>query len=258
MRIQLFKTFLFFIFFLALSTSCGGSDPAYEKTSADTNSGTDESITAATDTNLTLSFTLSLTLDSSDDDWDFAVSLPTTYSLDLNKTADGSITMFANNMPQMVYRVCTIDSETENCQTFSDQTGGFDVDLVIDSCGRFIADENCGENDHTEFTGFIDSDGSMIIDNISIRIRTFFVDDDSSGMTATPTDSGLMDINRLVTTLTTETVHVGDLEATGDLINNKQITLVSVGTLSSVSDTFPGANYLAILKGSFDVNPFSL
>ncbi|MBU0504495.1 MAG: hypothetical protein ABII18_02655 [bacterium] len=252
------KNFSYFLLLSLLIISLYGcsSDTAYIKTDTDIDTTADEA--ATNQSNLTLSFSLSLTLDSEDDDWDFSVNLPTTYALDLNKTSNGNITMQAHDLPQMVYRVCTVDSDTENCQAFSDQTGGFDVDLVIDSCGRFVADENCGENDDTQFTGTIYSDGSMFIENISIRIRTFLVDDDSSGLTAKATDPGLMDINRLVTTLTTDTVTVNDLSATGDLITDKQVTLVSAGTLSSVSDTFPGANYLAILEGSFNNPPLAL
>jgi len=132
------------------------------------------------------------------------------------------------------------------------------MDLVIDSCGRLIADNQCGSIDETTYIGALDDNGNMNIDDVSIRIRTFFVTTDSDGFSAQATDEGLLLFKRLIIDLTTDTVTSGSLTQTGTPVSNNQVTLVSAGIISSTVPELGGANFLAVLDGEFNTNPFNL
>lgn len=251
-----FVLIIFMGSFIALTMACGGA------TSNDTDSNT--SSTNSTEsannftTNLKLSFNLTLTIDALDDDLDLIITLVDAYSMDMNLAQDGTITIQAKDLPKMVYRVCALDSTESDCDTTSDATGGFDVDLVIDSCGRLVDDRDCGSSDDTIFSGELDNDGNMSIDDISLRIRTFAITSDSNGFTADDTDEGLLVFKRLIIDLTTATVSSGDLIQTGSLVSSNEVTLVSAGSISSTVPELGGADFLAVLEGEFNKNPFNL
>jgi len=204
---------------------------------------------------MTLYFNLNLQLDSDDEEWDFGVNLPDTYEIYMTLNEDYTITLRAQNMPKMVYRVCTLESETTGCHAYSDKTDGVDIDLVIDSCGRFVSDSDCGSEDDSEFSGILNDDGSLYLTDVSIRIRAFMVTENLDGYLAEDSAEGLFEINRLILDLTTDIVISGDLEASGEIIIEQAVVLVAAGSVSSVSEAFPGADFTAILDGTFDTDP---
>jgi len=247
---------IIYIGFMSICATACGSSPATSN-----QPGTNPTTTGSTndfETNLSLTFHLTLTIDSEDDDLDLTVDLEDAFTLDMFLSENGTISLQAQDMPKMVYRICATDSTETNCDGISDATGGLDVDLVIDSCGRLIADSQCGSIDETTYTGDLDANGNMNIEDISIRLRTFFVAADSDGFSAQATDEGLLFFKRLIIDLTTDTVTSGSLTQTGTPVSDNQLTLVSAGIISSTVPELGGADFLAVLDGEFNTNPFNL
>ncbi len=230
--------------------ACGGG------TTAPSTSGSGSaSENADSNTNLNLSFSLDMILDASDEAPDLEISLDDAYTLPLFLDSDGSLTAMATDMPTMIYRVCATDSTRTGCDTFSDLTVGLDVDLVIDACGRLIDNDDCA-TDTTEFSGSIDADGTMEINDLSIRVRAFLITGTASGSTADEEDSGLLTFNRIVIDLTTGSASTGDYAEVGSPVENSEVTLVAAGTIATDSEDLSTTGFIATLTGSFDEDPF--
>lgn len=244
------------LFFSILS--CGGSQTASDNKDSTASENTSETADDTTDdfqTNLSLAYTLSLEFDSADEDYDnLSVNIADSASMNMKLSTDGTITVRAKDFPNMIQRICTPDTELTNCDYESDALG-VDFDIVVDSCGRLVSDSKCGDADSTTYTGYMSNAGDMALDNISIRTRIFFITSSSDGFSADITDTGAMEMKRMIVNLTTDSVSVGDLVATGSPIVDSQVTLVASGTISETTAKLGGANFIATVQGKFDQDP---
>jgi len=240
---------------LFLLINCSGS-PSGDSSNSGAQSNASSTEQTVDSSNTTLNFSLTIEIDSPDDDLDFTIALTDLYAMPMNINS-GDISLKASDLESMIYRVCDVDSTETDCDTYTDASAGMDLDFVIDSCGRLVDDEDC-ETDQTEYTGEIYDDGSLVIDDLSIRVRTFLITSDSDGYSANESDEGLIVINRLVIDLTTGEVAIGDLSAEGSAWDGDSVTLVSSGTISSTVDTLGGSDFISTLTGSFTVDPLSL
>jgi len=246
----------FYVFLSVILTSltfCSSSEQLNPLPTVNQNLSTQTAVTSGNDVKLT--FQLSLKVDSDDEDFDLDFTLDKQLAVDMNISDRGIITLWTKNIPPMIYRICSIDSKLNHCDVYSDATGGLDIVVVIDSCGRLIADENCGPNDQTFFSGKIKSNGSMTLSNLSIRLRLFKVDSSSDDFFEDPTESGFLDIKRFIVDLTTEDSSSGNLSVKGSPILRKDVTLVTAGVLSTTVPNLGGSDFTAVLKGTFDQDP---
>lgn len=245
---------LLVIIILALGLSaCGGSG----LDTVGTGGATSATDVPSFEANTELSFTLTIAIDSADDDLDFAIDLENPYTMPLKIEGDGTVNVRAQDIERMVYRVCALNSQTPDCDTHTELITG-DFDIVIDSCGRFVGDENCGGDDDTIYSGLFSADGSLSIDDLSIRMRIFLVTDEQDGTTADDTDEGLAAMNRLIIDLTTSKASAGSLSAEGSEWDGQKIVLVSAGTISSTVETLGGSDFATLLTGTFSPDPFTL
>ncbi|MBF0104725.1 MAG: hypothetical protein HQM16_05300 [Deltaproteobacteria bacterium] len=246
------------LFFAGLTLlSCGGANTTAEP-EPEPSAGSETQSENSSTTNLKLMYTLGIKIDAADNTYDLDVSYQDTYSMNLHLDDDGGLRVKARDVSKMVYRVCVPGSITEGCDGYSNATGGFDVDLVLDACGRLVDDVKCGSEDDTTFEGAINTDGSIHIKDVSIRMRIFAISDGQDGHTASVTDEGLMELKRLVIDLTTGAVSAGDLTAQGAVIDDKAVTLVSSGTISTTVPELGGASFIAMMEGEFNRDVFEL
>jgi hypothetical protein len=252
-----FNTIITALFTCLLILNCGGAstDSSNENNEESSSNSSSSSSSNNSDHELEFSFGLSLTI--SDDDQSLEVDFPSQYDLDLYLSEEGELTVYAKDFPTMVYRICMNSSDLSGCHSYSDELG-IDADIVIDSCGRLVSDEDCGNQDNTSFSGTIDSDGSMSINSISIRTRLFAINSDSSGYTADESDTGLIELNRMVISINTDDTSSGSLVANGNPIDDSEVTLVAAGTLSSAAPALAGADFVTEISGSFDENPLDI
>lgn len=250
---------IFILFFGVLSLgllNCGGNSSSNNSpfnTGGSTEPSGASSTNNSSSSNNGLNYTLVVEIDGEDLDLD--VNLKQRYDLDLTIESSGRVIVYAQDFPKMVYRVCTTGSKTSFCDAYSDDTGGLDIDVVLDSCGRLVSDANCGNSDSSFFTGQLDDDGQMSIDNLSVRMRIFAVTDELDGFSASDSDAGLLVMNRLIIDLTTGFVSAGAFQATGEAVEDGDVTLVSAGSLSSTIPTLGGADFIATLEGEFEQDP---
>jgi hypothetical protein len=227
-RISLGLVFAFSLFF---QLSCGESPDS--QTSPASASGSVSGASATAEPNSTLTFSVSLELDASNNNYDMTTAFAEDYQLPLTIEA-GNLTVDANNFPKMVYRVCQTDSSTASCDFITDALG-LEIDVVVDSCGRLVDDADCGASDDTYYAGTLSESGDMTINDISLRLRLFLVNDEGDGTSALDSDEGLVTLNRIVVDLTTDSATSGDLSAQGLALNETDVTLVAAGTLSSTT-----------------------
>lgn len=243
------KLFLSFLTIILLS-HCGGTSSSTNSNSTSTSSN--QTTITSNDTNTELSFTLTLQIDADDDTFDFTVTMPDEYTVPLKVESDGTVTMYANDFPKVIYRICETSSDETDCDARTDQIG-IDIDLVIDACGRFLTDASCGDSDSTQFSGTLSEDGSITIDNVAIRSRIFAITDSSDGFNADSTDSGLTSLDRIMVDITTGDVSTGDLESSGSNVDEDQnVTLVASGSVSSDTPYMGSAVFIGTITGSFD------
>lgn len=238
-----------------LITACGGS--AIDSTTGASPSDNSDTETSDLGTQVNLTFLFETQTDSEDDSLDFAIPYPETYTAPLYVQSNGVISMVANEFPQMVFRVCATGSSTSDCNTYFDDLD-IDVDLVIDSCGSAVEDDDCGAGDDTIYTGTLSDSGDVNISAVSIRIRLFAVASGSNGNTADDTDTGLVTLSRLIARVTTSSVQTGDLTETGSRVNNSAVKLVAGGLIPDDFPVLGGAHYVSSLTGTFDVDPLDL
>lgn len=233
--------------FLLFQLSCGQSiDSQTSLSSADS---AVSSASASAEPNSTLTFSVLLQLDAANNDYDMTTAFAKDYQLPLTIEA-GSITVDAHDFPKMVYRVCQTDSDISDCDFVTDALG-FEIDVVIDSCGRLVDDADCGTSDDTYYAGALSSDGDMTINDISMRLRLFIVTDDGDGYSALDSDEGLVTLNRIVVDLTTSSATSGNLSAQGSALDDEDdVTLVAAGTLSSTTPELGAAHFIATITGS--------
>lgn len=231
---------------------CGS---AATPTSDDSDTGQDESISSSVNNN-SLNFLLNIQINADEDSFNIDYAKPLELPLAIDD--DGNITIAANAVPKIVYRICTEDSTTSACDARSDLTGGFDLDLVIDACGRFVANENCGTSDNTTFNGKITQTGTIALSQLSIRVRVFAISNTSNGFTATTDQQGLLDLNRLLLSLTTNDAASGLLSVSGMAVDqdNWEVILVGAGKLPSSNEALGGADFAVTILGAFANNPF--
>ncbi|MBI2339795.1 MAG: hypothetical protein HYU99_05460 [Deltaproteobacteria bacterium] len=251
MKISLQRLSLSF-WFLAI-VSCGG----IESSDNTNNAESDEITPSEAGTPAILIYFFETQLDSDDDLFDFAFPYPDSYSVPLYVQGDGTVTLFARDFPAMILRICETDDD--DCDVTYEGLGIGEVDLVLDSCGRDLEDDECGEVDDSAFTGTLSADGSLTIGGIYIRARIFAVSGASDGFTADPGDTGLLpDLERLVVRVTTGSVATGDLAETGSSINDGAIKLVAAGLIPDSMPTIGGVHYISSLTGTFDIDPLGL
>lgn len=245
------RQILFQLFVLTgFLASCGGSNSPSPVAAV-------TSVSGASGSNTTLTFALSLTLNSDNDNHDVVLNIPGPHSLPvLHDAANGSITLAARDFPRLVYRVCHLAS-TQNCQGYTDMLG-FDVDIVIDACGRFLDNALCGENDFTEYVGVWDEVGNILVEDVAMRTRLFIVSDDEDGYTTSDQADGLVDFNRTVVTLTTGIGQIGEMAAEGSPVDaDGNVTLIATGSVTNNPITVGNATlsdteFLGIITGRFD------
>lgn len=227
-----------------LQLACGGSST--EPTSLQASGS--ESAQAMSESNSTLTFSVSLQLDATNNNYDMTTAFAEDYQLPLTIEAE-SLTANASDFPKMVYRVCQTDSGTASCDFITDALG-FELDVVVDSCGRLVDDSDCGASDDTGYTGTLSESGDMTINDISLRLRLFLVDDDGDGYSAADSDEGLVTLNRIIVDLTTDSATSGSLSAQGSNLNGNDVTLVAAGVLSSTTPELGAAHFVATITGS--------
>lgn len=253
---ETFFIFLIFSFVGWFCLSCGSSstseggdvqEPDEEENSVPSNLG-----------NLTqLTFQFETQTDSStNDELDLQIIYPRSFTIPLYIKEDGLVSIRASEFPKMVLRLCRVSSSSASCDVPTDDVD-FDVDLVLDACGSGRADTQCGTADPTVFFGLVKSDGFMLVNAVAIRVRLFAVSTSSDGYTAGSTDQGLLVLERVVVSVSTGSVTTGGLTAMGTLLENNTVKLVAGGLVPASMPKLGGANYLAILQGTFDVNPLS-
>ncbi|MCP5464241.1 MAG: hypothetical protein H7A33_04360 [Deltaproteobacteria bacterium] len=260
-----FKNFfkMIAVFAIAITVlNCGSASNSTNQSSNNTSStsttdSSQSSNSSSFTSNVTMNFFLSLLIDAEDSDLDLNIELPESYSWPLKAISGGSLQARAQDFPTVVYRVCAPDTTTTGCDTINDSLGGLDVDIVIDSCGRLVADSQCGSTDTTLFSGTLTESGGLLIKSISIRMRAFLVTDEGNGYKADVTDEGLLVMNRLLITLTTGTATRGSLSGTGEALSQSgDATLVSVGTIGSSTPELGGSDFLSTLEVNFSENLF--
>lgn len=218
-----------------------------------------------------LAFNIALALDATDDGFDFDFEFPDDYSLRMYINQDGTVAILANDFPRMVYRLCAQGSDKDGCHSYYDEddydieTGGNDFDLVIDSCGSAMADEDCGAPDDTAFTGTLLSDGTLVIENMEFRVRIFLVSEELDGYTAEDSDTGLLtsddSIRLTISRITTGAVAInaGDhLAAEGAAVENSMVTLVGAGVIPSSVPDLGGSYFIGTINGIFSYDPLEL
>lgn len=245
---NVWKKYLWALGFLML-LNCGGAGDISPSASATLPSN-------SVQPNMTLNFTLTLTLNSTDDSFDAIFAMPENYDLPIHhNSTNATITVAAQDFPRLIYRICRPSSTTANCSGYSDVLG-FDVDIVMDSCGRFLDNARCGSTDPTAYTGTWDAEGNIFIENVAMRTRIFIVTASESGFTASDQDDGFVTFNRTVVDLTTGIGQIGDLNATGSPVDSEgSVTLIATGFVkdnpitignTTISDT----NFLGIITGT--------
>lgn len=249
-----FKKFQFLVLATLLTLTliqCGG---ATTSSSDNTDNDATPSENTGLTSNINLNFTLSI--DISTDDDTLSVDFDEEYTLPLTLAADGTLQVEARDFEPMIYRACGPTIEDDSCDGFYEEAGAQIVDLVIDACGQFTNNTDCGETDTSIFSGLYTNDGSLVLGTIWIRMRGFLVSDNSDGESASAGDSGsFRDIVRIPVYLTTGSASSGDFDLTGSNWNGSSITLVSAGSLSSAIDTLTLADYGATVVGNFDTDP---
>lgn len=246
------KLVIWIIAILSLLPACGGGGTASAPASQ-----TQSTSSPSTNNNLNFAFQMSLSLDSPNDGLDLDLFLDDIFNLPLSVNQQGTLTLKALQVPRIVYRVCTSQSNLSQCDIISDLVG-FDLDIVIDSCGRFISDANCG-SDTTQFTGSINnSTGAILINNVSIRLRAFAITNSLNGFNASKSAEGLIPLKRMIIQLTTGQQSSGALTISGSALNQKNATLVAAGKLASNIENLGNSDFIVILEGQFDSNPLSL
>lgn len=245
---------IFILIFLTF-LSCGSemSNPFDD----DSDEGTNPDVSEL-GTPVVLTFLFETQIDSEEDDTlDFAIPFPDTYDVPLYVGSDGFISLLANEFPRMILRVCKTNSTSDNCTTEFDDID-FDIDIVLDSCGADVDDDECGSSDDTIYTGTLNSEGGISMNAIVIRIRLFAVTDEGDGTTADDTDTGLLVFSRLTARVTTGVVESGSLTESGSRINNRGVKLVGAGNIPNDIPTLGGAHYVSSLTGTFDIDPLAL
>lgn len=248
---------LWLVILLSLPAACSQTTTS-EEDNASSPTGNSSTSEDDFDANINLTFNIDILLEAEDDATTLEISLNDDYTLPLHLDSNGDLTVRAKDMPTMIYRVCATGTTQTGCDTYSDLTSGLNADLVIDSCGRLVDNADCGTSDDTTFSGSISDDGSMIINDLSIRIRAFLVTSTSSGSAADDGDAGLLTFHRMVMDLTTTTVSTNDFTQTGSSITNKTVTLVATATVATTSTDFESADFIATLTGTFDVDPLGM
>lgn len=253
---------------LALFAACSSSELP-ELTEDDPNA--DASVNG---TPVRLAYNFDLTIDSTGDAFDFDIDLADDYALRLYINQDGTVALLASDFPRMVYRICAEGSDTSGCHFTYDEEdeedwglelAGGDFDIVIDSCGAAMADEDCGSPDDTVFTGSLASDGTLAIENMEFRVRAFFVTEELDGYTAEDSATGLLtsdtSIRLTISHITTGAVAInaGDhLSAEGAAVSNSMVTLVGAGVIPSSVPELGGSYFIGTIAGTFSYDPLSL
>lgn len=208
-------------------------------------------------TKVNLSYEFSNVLDKDlDGTVDFSADYSQTYSLPVYILADGTVTAWAKDFPTMIYRICK--TMQTDCDAVYNQLPAEGVDLVLDACGVSVKDAGCGANDLTTFSGSINKNGELLLRDVSMRSRVFFVGETTNGYTQNSADQGAYNLDRILLTLTTGLADVGSLSNSGVTLKNNEVTLVTGGTLSEDTPLIPGAAFSATLLGTFDTDPLEL
>lgn len=218
-------------------------------------------------TEVLLSFDFALQIDSVKNTFDTEFNYPKTYTtsffIDPSQVNDaGHIAVHApaQDFPKMIFRVCQIDSNTNDCDMYYDPNEiddidlqGNEIDVVIDACT--VDDAQCGNSDTGIFTGTLTPTGSLVLNNLEFRVRFFFADGDVNGLNATSSATGL-DVNggegtsslRInVSRLTTGKVSIngGDnISEVGSSVNGSNLTLVGAGVIPSSIPGIGGSYFI--------------
>lgn len=260
------KTHSWILLLVALALqACAGA----ASTTDPLDSVNDNQSTELTDAATEVAFQASLTIlpeNTTDFGESFTVDLSDEYVLPLSFDHNNQLSFAAQDFPTIVYRICNINSTSEDCDYYSDIEDIVDMDLVFDSCDRLVKEHSeCGDDDGTVYTGSINEAGELNFTNIAIRTRLFFVTaSGSSGYTATPTMAGsITDLSRISLDLTTETVSVDEQTSSGSAVDaNGRVTLLGTGTIPEKTiGTLPSlgvSSFIAEIDGEFSENPFEL
>ena len=242
---------------LCLLASCGGANSS--GTAEEPNFGTTPTTIdrSALGTAINLNYNFTIQIDDDDNTLDLTVPFPDTYEAPFYFNTDGTVSLIANEFPQMIFRVCDGESTTTACDAYYDGLGN-DFDLVIDSCGATLEDEDCGTADTTVFSGTLASTGDMAVNATSIRVRLFSSTSSPNGFTANDTDSGLLNLEHMVAKITTAALTSGDRSPVGSRLNSSAITLVAAGSVPDDLPVIGGAHYAATISGTFESDPLEL
>lgn len=249
------RKYLFLPFVLLLiSCSSGDSNSSNQNDDEDV----DPNVSSALGTKVVLSYEFEGALVG--DDLNVTLPFPDTYSMTLYIQDTGTVSLRAKDLSRMVLRICDSSTTRSDCDMELDDID-LDVDLVFDACGEQAdtGHNDCGDDDSTIYTGSLDSDGSLFINAIAMRIRIFAVTSSLDGYSASDTDEGLLpNLERITVKITTGSVSSGGLSDAGSPVSNKQVTLVSAGIVPDDMTLVSGASYLGVVDGTFDIDPLSL
>lgn len=252
---SILKKYLFCFFaLLLLSCSSGGSDSSNQ----DNDDDVDSDVSSALGSKVVLNYEFEGALVG--DDLNVTLPFPDTYSMTLYIQDSGTVSLRAKDLSRMVLRICDSSTNRTDCDMELDDID-LDVDLVFDACGEQAdtGHNDCGDDDSTIYTGSLDSDGSLFINAIAMRIRVFAVTSSLDGYSASDTDEGLLpDLERITVKITTGSVSSGALSDSGSAVSNKQVTLVSAGIVPDDMTLVAGASYLGVVEGTFNIDPLSL
>lgn len=218
-----------------------------------------------------LSFDFTVQLDSIDDGFDYTIDYPHHYDAIFYFDSDGTTMLAANDFPRMVYRICAENSDTDDCDKYYNPddydvaTEGNDIDIVVDACGANVDDSLCGEDDETVYTGTLDANGTLRLDNVSFRVRFFIATAETNGQTADDSDTGLIlsedSIRLTISKITTGRVSIsgGDnLSATGSPVTSREVILVGGGIIPSDVPALGGSYFIGTMDGTFSSDPLEL
>ena len=248
---KILRTTLVFVFGFFTACSSGSTKDAITP-----DIGLNIPSTSLVDANTKLNFTLDIFV-ADKNNLPAQISVNTPLSLPLKVETSGALQVAAVDVPTFFYRVCATGSTRTDCDGHTDVTGGLDVDLVIDSCGRLVADANC-DDDTTIFNGSLDNSGQITLNDISLRVRAFAITNDSDGHTATTADEGLVNLNRIVSDASTQNITAFDTTYSGSALSGSKVTLVSSGIIATSSGSLAGTDFVAVMTGEFTVDPMTL
>ena len=204
-----------------------------------------------------MEFSLNLLIDSQNDEYDFLLSLDETYSLPLQISDENEIAIQAKDFPKIIYRICDVGSSSAICDSYTDALG-FDIDLVIDSCGKLKSHSECGQQDNSTYIGELKSNGEILIENISMRTRIIKVSATSDGYTASDADVGLFSLEKITVTLSTDSKELNGITFDGALYQNNKAKLIVSGQIPSSTPFLGGGEFVGEIDGQFSSDLLNL